>query len=100
MPNKGPLSPALLLVVALAALGASGTLAPGAVLAAPPVPAPKPSPAATPAAAPKPVEPSGDVQAPADRTLVITLPDAVTVTLEPGTGGRRVPTGTLPSETN
>src|ERR1700722_16189981 len=64
-------------------------------LAAPPAPA---APTAPPA--PKVVDPSGDVQAPADRTLVITLSDGVLVTLEPGTHGRWLPRGKLPSETN
>jgi hypothetical protein len=93
MPNQGSRSPALILV---ATLGATLTLAPGVGLAASPPAAPAP----TPAAAPKPVDPSGDVQAPADRTLVISLPDGVTVTLEPGTHGRWLPRGKLPSETN
>lgn len=45
-------------------------------------------------------DPSGDVQAPVDRTLHVTLPDGVAVTLEPGTHGRWLPRGKLPSETN
>ncbi len=81
-------SPALWLV---ATLSATLTLTPGLGLAASP---------AAPSAPPNPVEPSGDVQAPADRTLVVTLPDGVTVTLEPGARGRWYPRGKLPSETN
>jgi hypothetical protein len=76
-------TPAVLLVALLGALGAS---APGAGRAATPTP--------------KPVDPAGDVQAPTDRTLVVALPDGVTVTLEPGTHGRWLPRGKLPSETN
>jgi hypothetical protein len=45
-------------------------------------------------------DPLGDVQAPPDQTLVVTLPDGVAVTLEPGTRGRWLPRGKLPSETN
>ncbi len=45
-------------------------------------------------------DPAGDVQAPADRTLVLTLPDGVIVTLEPGARGKWLPRGKLPSETN
>ncbi len=91
MPTLGLRSPTSLIVTALAAALA---LTPGASLAASPTPAP----AAT--ATPKLVDPTGDVQAPADRTLVVTLPDGVTVTLEPGTRGRWLPRGKLPSETN
>jgi len=91
MPNLGLRSPASLLVTALAAVLA---FAPGTSLAASPTPAPAA------AAPPKLVDPTGDVQAPADRTLVVTLPDGVTVTLEPGTRGRWLPRGKLPSETN
>jgi hypothetical protein len=42
----------------------------------------------------------GDVTAPTDRTLVVTLPDGVAVTLEPGTKARWMPKTKLPSETN
>jgi hypothetical protein len=45
-------------------------------------------------------DPAGDVQAPADRTLTVTLPDGVAVTLEPGTHGLWLPRSKLPSETN
>ncbi|HEX8795681.1 MAG TPA: hypothetical protein VF765_32245 [Polyangiaceae bacterium] len=44
--------------------------------------------------------PVGDVMAPTDQTLVVTLPDGVAVTLEPGTKGRWLPKTKLPSETN
>ena len=44
--------------------------------------------------------PTGDVEAPADRALEISLPDGVAVTLEPGTRGRWLPRTKLPSETN
>lgn len=44
--------------------------------------------------------PKGDVQAPADRSIITTLPDGVMVTLEPGARGRWLPRGRLPSETN
>ncbi len=54
----------------------------------------RPSPAGAPA------QPSGDVSAPADRSLVATLSDGVTVTFEPGARGRWLPRGRLPSETN
>jgi hypothetical protein len=84
---KGLRKPAVLLV---ALLGALGTSTPGPGRAAAPAPAPTP----------RPVDPSGDVQAPSDRTLVVTLPDGVAVTLEPGTHGRWLPRGKLPSETN
>jgi hypothetical protein len=46
------------------------------------------------------VAPSGDVSVPADQTLVVTLPDGVSVTLEAGTRGRWLPKTKLPSETN
>lgn len=44
--------------------------------------------------------PSGEVTAPTDQTLIVTLPDGVAVTLEPGTKGRWMPKTKLPSETN
>lgn len=77
-----------------ALLGALAVLPPGAGRAA----SPKASPPAAPA--PRVVDPTGDVQAPPDRTQVIALPDGVVVTLEPGTKGRWLPRGKLPSETN
>jgi hypothetical protein len=102
-----PRHPALRLVALVALVGAlvsSATLVTGVSRAATPNPAPK---AAAPKTAPPKVEtpkkvadPAGDVQAPTDRTLVVTLPDGVIVTLEPGTRGRWLPRGKLPSETN
>ena len=50
-------------------------------------------------AAPR-LAPSGDVSVPGDQTLVVTLPDGVSLTLEPGTRGRWLPRSKLPSETN
>jgi hypothetical protein len=83
-------------VVAL--VGTMMALAPGASQAATPKPTP---PAAKPAApVAKVADPAGDVSAPTDRTLVVTLPDGVIVTLEPGSHGRWLPRGKLPSETN
>ncbi|HTQ48737.1 MAG TPA: hypothetical protein VMI75_38530 [Polyangiaceae bacterium] len=52
------------------------------------------------ATAPPAPAPSGDMTAPTDQTLVVTLPDGVAVTLEPGTKGRWLPKTKLPSETN
>jgi hypothetical protein len=106
MPMKGPRSIARSSVTAAAARVAAAVVAAvvTAVAFAPRTghaagPAPAPAPSAS-AAAPKVVDPTGDVQAPADRTLVVTLPDGVAVTLEPGTHGRWLPRGKLPSETN
>jgi len=48
----------------------------------------------------KTADPSGDVTAPADRVLAITLSDGVIVTFEPGAHGRWLGRGKLPSETN
>lgn len=55
---------------------------------------------AAPSSAARAAAPSGDVTAPIDQTLVVTLPDGVAVTLEPGTKGRWLPKTKLPSETN
>src|ERR1035441_4677248 len=46
----------------------------------------------------KTADPSGDVTAPADRVLAVTLSDGVIV--EPGAHGRWLGRGKLPSETN
>jgi hypothetical protein len=97
MPMKGPRSPAVLLV---ASLGAALAASPAAGLAASPPPSASSAPSPPAAAAPKAIDPVGDVQAPADRTLIVALSDGVVVTLEPGTHGRWLPRGKLPSETN
>lgn len=56
--------------------------------------------ASAPSFAARQVAPSGDVSVPADQALVVTLPDGVSVTMEPGTKGRWMPKSKLPSETN
>src|SRR5580704_13079426 len=48
----------------------------------------------------KPADPTGDVTAPTDRVLAVTLSDGVVVTFEPGAHGRWLGRGKLPSETN
>lgn len=55
---------------------------------------------AAPSGAARLAAPLGDVTAPTDQTLLVTLPDGVAVTLEPGTKGRWLPKTKLPSETN
>ncbi len=82
---------------AVALLGAMASIAPTSARAAAPKPA---APTAPGAPAAKVADPAGDVSAPADRTLIVTLPDGVVVTLEPGSKGRWLPRGKLPSETN
>lgn len=54
----------------------------------------------TPEAVAREADPHGEVRAPADRALAVTLPDGVAVTLDPGAHGRWLPRGRLPSETN
>jgi hypothetical protein len=51
-------------------------------------------------AASRPADPSGEVAAPPDHAVDLTLPDGVTVTLEAGTRGRWFPRSKLPSENN
>src|SRR5215472_11331175 len=58
-----------------------------------------PSGATEPAAATQQPAPSGDMTTPSDQTVVVTLPDGVAVTLEPGTKGRWMAKTKLPSET-
>lgn len=55
---------------------------------------------AAPSSAARASAPLGEVTAPTDQTLIVTLPDGVAVTLEPGTKGRWMPKTKLPSETN